>query len=225
MRSAKELRDSLCTIHSSLYTVRMRYRVREKTPESVRAALKEHPELVADLLHARGIEEPGAAAEFLAPDFINHSHDPFLLLDMDSAVERVLRAARGKEKVAVWSDYDCDGIPGGVMLTQFLREIGCAVTHYIPHRHEEGYGLNEEVIAELAEGGVTLMLTVDLGTTDREPIAFAREKGVDVIVTDHHLVSGELPDALVLNPKRGNYPFPHLCGSGVAWKLVQAVLS
>ncbi len=202
-----------------------RYRVREKAPHRVRAALKEHPELVADLLHARGIAEPTEAAAFLAPDFLAHSHDPFLLLDMDAAVERVMRAARDTEKVVVWSDYDCDGIPGGVMLSQFLRELGCSVEHYIPHRHEEGYGLNEAGLAELAGKGVTLILTVDLGTTDRAPVAFAREKGIDVIITDHHLPSGELPEALVLNPKRGGYPFAHLCGSGVAWKLVQAILS
>ena len=208
-----------------------RYRVREKTPPSVRDALKAHTEVVADLLYARGICEPEAAAAFLSPHYEAHAHDPFLLPDMKEVVERVYAAARAGERVAVWSDYDCDGIPGGVMLAQFFSAIGCVVEHYIPHRHAEGYGLNEEGIAELAKRGVTLIVTVDLGTTDRAPIAFARTKGIEVIVTDHHLVSGELPDALVLNPKRppaqagGTYPFAHLCGSGVAWKLLQGLLA
>src|SRR5207253_2479624 len=112
----------------------------------------------------------------------------------------------------VWSDYDADGVPGGVMLAEFLRTIGLFVRHYIPHRHREGYGLNKEGIDELAGDGITLIITVDLGTTEHENILYAKEKGMDVIVTDHHLVSaGEnLPLAFaVLNPKRpdSKYPF------------------
>ncbi len=192
------------------------YRVRERM----------HEELVQDLLLARGVAVE-QSADFLSPSFEGHSHDPFLMPDMEAAVARILAAAKAGEKISVWSDYDCDGIPGGVMLSEFLRGMGLPVRHYIPHRHDEGYGLNVEGIAGLAGEGITLIITVDLGTTDREPIAFARQKGVDVIVTDHHLPSGELPDALILNPKRAGsrYPFQHLCGSGVAWKLVQAILS
>lgn len=192
------------------------YRLRERM----------HEDLVRDLLLARGIGE-GEAADFLKPSFEGHSHDPFLMPDMEAAVLRVFAARKAGEKVAVWSDYDCDGIPGGVLLSEFLRGMGLYVRHYIPHRHEEGYGLNVDGIAALAEEGITLIVTVDLGTTDRAPISFARSKGIDVIVTDHHLPAGDLPDALILNPKRADsrYPFPHLCGSGVAWKLVQAILS
>lgn len=195
-----------------------RYRVRERA----------HEELIPDLLHARGIVDTEEAGRFLTPDFERDSHDPFLLPGMEVAVERVRAAVARGEKVAVWSDYDCDGIPGGVMLAQFLRQLGLTVRHYIPHRHEEGYGLNVDGIEELAQTGVTLIITVDLGTTDHEPIAFAKTKNIDVIVTDHHLVSGPLPDALaIINPKRpdSKYSFDGLCGAGVAWKLVQGVLA
>ena len=219
-----------------------------------RVRVREHDELVVDLLHARGIVEKHDQEKFLEPDFLRDSHDPFLLPDMERAVERVIAAQKNNEKVCVWSDYDCDGIPGGVMLSQFLRGIGLTVVHYIPHRHKEGYGLNEEGIQELAEQGVTLIITIDLGTTEHEAIAFAKQKGIDVIVTDHHEVLASsyatsdpiasytggsvssaahdsafsLPPAFaVLNPKRpdSKYPFDGLCGAGVAWKLVQGILA
>lgn len=204
---------------SPVYTMGMKsYRVRERLA----------PEFLEDLLIARGITDEGEKQKFLSPDFIRDSHDPFLLPDMEKAVERIIAAAKNGEQTAVWSDYDCDGIPGGVMLAEFLRAIGMPVRHYIPHRHEEGYGLNIEGIEELAGQGITLIITVDLGTTDHVPIVYAREKGVEVIVTDHHLVSSaDTPAFALINPKRNDsrYPFPHLCGSGVAWKLVQAILS
>lgn len=194
------------------------YRVRPRT----------HDELLFDLLTARGVVGKTEQEEFLAPDFARDSHDPMLLPDMGKAVDRVIAAQKNNEVVCVWSDYDCDGIPGGVMLSNFLRSVGLQVVHYIPHRHEEGYGLNKQGIDEIAEKKVTLMITVDLGTTEHENTAYAKEKGIDVIVTDHHLVSGELPDTFaVINPKRpdSHYPFDGLCGAGVAWKLVQGVLA
>lgn len=196
-----------------------KYRVRERA----------HEELIPDLLHARGMVDDAEVARFLDPDFDRESHDPFLLPDMEKAVDRILCAKVQGEKIAVWSDYDCDGIPGGVLLTEFLRDIGLAVRHYIPHRHAEGYGLNVGGLAELQSEGVTLVITVDLGTTEHESIAFANDQGIDVIVTDHHLVQSleTLPPAFaVINPKRqdSTYPFDGLCGAGVAWKLVQGVL-
>ncbi len=208
------------------------YRVRERL----------HEELLPHLMLARGVGESEHDA-FLTPDFERDSHDPFLLPDMGKAVERIIAAKNSGEKIAVWSDYDCDGIPGGVLLIDFFRSIGVTAAHYIPDRHAEGYGLNNDGLAELAAQGVTLVITVDLGTTDVEPITFANSKGIDVIVTDHHLVlpaegasrspSGEdasagllLPPAYaVINPKRpdSHYPFDGLCGAGVAWKLAQAI--
>src|SRR6185312_14775976 len=147
-----------------------------------------HEDLLTDLLMARGINSKDIAEQFLTPEFDRDSHDPFLLPDMEKAVDRLQIAAKNNELIAVWSDYDCDGIPGGVLLTEFFRSIGMQVRHYIPHRHEEGYGLNDEGLTELAEQGVKLIVTVDLGTTDVEPIAHAKKLGIDVIVTDHHIV-------------------------------------
>lgn len=187
-----------------------------------------HDDLVSHLLLARGIAPEGHDA-FLNPDFDRDSHDPYLLPDMQAAVERLFFARERGETVAVWSDYDCDGIPGGVLLAQFFRTMGLKVVHYIPHRHKEGYGLNIDGLDELVAQGVTLVVTVDLGTTEVDQIAYANSKGVDTIVTDHHLVQADnpLPKALALiNPKRpdSKYPFDGLCGAGVAWKLVQAIL-
>src|ERR1700733_1338283 len=193
------------------------YRVRERLHEN----LTEH------LLLSRGILEQDFDA-FLEPDFLRDSHDPFLLPGMDAAVDRILSALKNNEVVCVWSDYDADGIPGGVMLADFLRSLGLAVIHYIPHRHKEGYGLNREGIDEISAQKVSLMITVDLGTTEVEQIAYAKTKGINTIITDHHLEPDVLPEALALiNPKlkSSRYPFDGLCGSGVAWKLVQAILS
>src|SRR3989344_529691 len=159
------------------------YRLRERL----------HDELLYDLLYSRGIEGEQDIKNFLEPDFVRDSGDPFLLPDMGVAVELLLFAKKSGEQVAVWSDYDCDGIPGGVMLTEFLRAVGFTVRHYIPHRHTEGYGLNDEGLAELAEIGVKVIITVDLGTTEHEPIAFANKKGIDVIVTDHHQMTHSPP--------------------------------
>ena len=189
---------------------------------------RQHPNLLDDLLLARGVVGEEAVKHFLNPDFERDSHDPFLLPDMEKAVERILLAKKNNEVVCVWSDYDCDGIPGGVMLTQFLRTIGLTVTHYIPHRHKEGYGLNVEGIDSLKEKNVSLMITIDLGTTEHERILYAKEKGIEVIVIDHHIVQeGEhVPALAFINPKRpdSKYPFDGLSGAGVAWKLVQAIL-
>ncbi len=203
--------------HVSIILAEMKsYRVRERL----------HENLLQHLLLSRGVEER-AHADFLSPDFERDSHDPFLLPDMEKAVDRILAAKKNDEHVAVWSDYDADGIPGGVMLSEFLRRIPLRVTHYIPHRHTEGYGLNNEGLDELAQTGVTLIITVDLGTTEIAGIAHAREAGIDIIVTDHHLEPDILPDAYALiNPKlrSSRYPFDGLCGAGVAWKLVQGLL-
>src|SRR3989344_3352849 len=150
------------------------YRLRERL----------HENLLDDILLSRGIA-PEHHEQFLNPDFERDSHDPFLLPDMEQAVERIMSEKKNDEKVAVWSDYDCDGIPGGVMLAEFLRDIGLSVTHYIPHRHEEGYGLNKEGLDELSAQGVALIITVDLGTTDHECVSHTKNKKIDVIITDH----------------------------------------
>ena len=193
------------------------YRVRDRL----------HENLLEHLMFARGIDTLDHAA-FLNPDFERDSHDPYLLPDMEKAVDRILAAKKNNEHVAVWSDYDADGIPGGVMLSEFLRVMGLRVTHYIPHRHKEGYGLNVDGIEELKGANVSLVVTVDLGTTEVVHIAHAQTLGIDIIVTDHHLEPDVLPDVFALiNPKlkSSKYPFDGLCGAGVAWKLVQALLA
>jgi len=193
------------------------YRVRERL----------HDNLLEHLMLARGVA-PEGFADFLEPDYLAHSHDPFLLPGMEAAVDRIIAAIKSNEPVCVWSDYDADGVPGGVMLAGFLRDMGLKVRHYIPHRHKEGYGLNIEGLQELAEQGHKLVITCDLGTTEIEQIAYANTKGIDVIVTDHHLEPAVLPEAFaIINPKlsTSKYPFDGLCGAGVAWKLVQGVLS
>ena len=120
-----------------------KYALRETAPKSVHDSLLEYPEIVRDLLHVRGVSTSSEAQEFLQPSFEKHSHDPFQLPDMEVAVERILFAIERGEKIAIWSDYDCDGIPGGSMLHDFFKLIGYNnFVNYIPHRHTEGYGLN-----------------------------------------------------------------------------------
>jgi single-stranded-DNA-specific exonuclease len=206
-----------------------RYTVRQKAPKDVHDALAEHPEVVRDLLHTRGVSDAKSAIEFLYPSFERESHDPMKLPGMSAAVDRILHAIAGNEKICIWSDYDCDGIPGGALLHDFFKLIGYNnFINYIPHRHLEGYGLNERGLSDVKKEGVTLVITVDSGITDVAPVAHANSLGLDVIVTDHHLPGPELPPALaVINPKLvgSEYTFDGLCGTGVAWKLVQAILS
>ena len=180
-----------------------------------------HP-IVDRLLKERKIDNPDA---FLNPVY-DERPDPFLMCDMDKAVERVLKGIEKGEKIAAWTDYDCDGIPAGALLSDFFKTIEYPVRSYIPER-SEGYGLNKDGIQKLKDEGVALIVTADCGITDVEEVAFAKSIGVDVIVSDHHLPQEKLPDAIaVLNPHRVDceYPFKELCGTGVAFKLVEALI-
>ncbi|OGG56684.1 single-stranded-DNA-specific exonuclease RecJ [Candidatus Kaiserbacteria bacterium RIFCSPHIGHO2_02_FULL_55_20] len=183
-------------------------------------------DLVVRLLAKRGISDAAEVSAFLNPDYELHTHDPFLLHGMDVAVARLSSAIEKNERIAVYADFDCDGIPGAALLSDLFNKIGYENFEvYLPHRDREGYGFHAEAIEALAARGVKLIITVDVGTTAIDAVAYAKEKGVDVIVTDHHEISGELPDAVaVLNPKIAPYPFPHLCGAAVAFKLAQALL-
>ena len=179
------------------------------------------------LLKQRGIEKEVDVQAFLTPDYDEHRHDPWLLHDMEAAVDRILLAIANQEKIVVYSDYDCDGIPGGVVLHDFFKAIGYEnFQNYIPHRHFEGFGLNEAAITKLSEADTSLIITVDCGVGDTEAVTIANEKGVDVIITDHHEPGETLPPAVaVVNPKVGDsYPFKELCGAAVAFKLVEALL-
>lgn len=197
---------------------------------TLRSELDAHDDLTASLLARRGILTKEDAEKFLNPSYDSHIYDPFLMTDMRRAARRFADAILSGEKIVVWSDYDCDGIPGGVLLHDFLAKAGANFENYIPHRHDEGYGMNVGGIEKLAkESGVKLIVTVDSGITDVAPVARANELGIDVIVTDHHLPGEKLPDAFaVVNPNaraEETYPFHGLCGSGVAWKLVCATLA
>jgi single-stranded-DNA-specific exonuclease len=197
---------------------------------SVRSELSSFDDLVSALLSRRGIATKEEAEKFLNPSYEKDLHDPFLMVDMEKAATRLARAIVSGEKIAIWSDYDCDGIPGGTLLHDFFKKAGADFENYVPHRHLEGYGMNEKGIEKLAESGTKLIVTVDSGITDVEPIKRANELGVEVIVTDHHLPSEKgLPPAFaVLNPNARadeTYPFKSLCGSAVAWKLVCATLA
>jgi len=197
--------------------------------DTLRKELAEHDDLTAALLARRGITTKEEAEKFLNPSYSEHLHDPFLMIDMHKAAERFARAILSGEQIVVWSDYDCDGIPGAVLLHDFLRKAGANFENYIPHRHLEGYGMNIGGIEKLARDGTKLIVTVDSGITDVIPIARANELGMAVIVTDHHLPQEKLPGAFaVLNPNARadeTYPYKSLCGSSVAWKLVCATLA
>lgn len=197
--------------------------------EKLRDELAAYDDFTAALLARRGITTASDAQAFLAPSYDEHIHDPMLMTDMPRAAERLARAISNKEKITVWSDYDCDGIPGGVVLHDFLKKASADFTNYIPHRHEEGYGVNIPGIEKLAQAGTKLIVTVDVGIVDNDAVARANELGMEVIVTDHHLPSGDLPPAYaVVDPKARadeTYPFKELCGGGIAWKLACATLA
>ena len=182
--------------------------------------------LLTRLLVNRGITTTEAAYAFLHPDYVEHLHDPFLMHDMERAVVRVFEAIEAKQSIVVYADYDCDGIPGAVILSDFLAKLGHTNFYvYIPDRHEEGYGLNKEAVERFIGEKANLIVTIDLGTSDIDTIALATANGIDVIVTDHHLPHEQLPRAYaIVNPKLGSYPEPMLCGSGVMFKFVQAFL-
>jgi single-stranded-DNA-specific exonuclease len=183
-----------------------------------------YAELIETLLEKRGIR--GALVQsFLEPDYARDTHDPFLMPDMERAVARLFSGLEAGERIAVYADFDCDGIPGAAILHDLLRKLGHVNFEvYIPHRDREGYGFHAEAVQELAARGTSLIVTVDVGVTAVDTVAFAKRLGVDVIVTDHHEL-GPLPEAFaILNPKIKGYPFPHLCGAGVAFKLAQAVM-
>ena len=183
-------------------------------------------ELMRTLLARRGVEKDEDVAAFLCPDYAVHTHSPLLLMGMEAAIARLFAAMSGGERIAIYGDFDCDGIPGAAVLYDTFQKIGYEnVEVYIPHRDREGYGVHIAALDTLAGHGVSLVITVDVGTTAIEPVRYAKSVGIDVIVTDHHEVKEVLPEAVaIINPKLGEYPFPDLCGAAVAWKLACALL-
>lgn len=181
--------------------------------------------LTARLLASRGLTEPKDAIEFLH-DGLDTLSDPFIMADMDKAVERIRRAIESGERTAVYGDYDVDGLTSTCLITTYLRSKGLFCEPYIPERLTEGYGVNEEALRHFKELGVSLIITVDCGVTASAQAELARELGMDMVITDHHECSGELPVAnAVVDPHRPDcpYPFKGLAGVGVAFKLVCAL--
>jgi single-stranded-DNA-specific exonuclease len=183
------------------------------------------PAVVSKILINRGIHTREDARKFFKPVW-EDLYDPFLIKDMDKAVDRLARAVEGKERILIYGDYDVDGITSVSLLYLFIRELGGDVGFYIPDRLREGYGLSAAGVTQAAADGASLLVTVDCGITGVEEIRMARTLGLDVIVSDHHEQANVLPEAAaILNPKRNDcpYPFKELAGVGVAFKLVQAM--
>ena len=182
-----------------------------------------HPAL-GSLLLERGIRDAAAARRFFHPQ-LSELHDPFLMNDMQTAVERINKALAGKERILVYGDYDVDGCTAVALVYKFLRQFCSNIDYYIPDRYEEGYGISKKGIDFAAATGVRLIIVLDCGIKAIEEIRYAREKGIDFIICDHHVPDSELPDAVaILNPKRtdNRYPDTNLSGCGVGFKLMQA---
>jgi single-stranded-DNA-specific exonuclease len=204
------------------------YQIRKVLNESERKPLLKYSPTLSHLLFHRGIKDSESAQHFIEPNYEVHNHDPFLLKDAEKASQRIIDAIKKGQKIAIYADYDADGIPGASIWHSFFTKIGYAnFIVYIPHRHDEGFGLNIEAVEQLAKDKADLIVTVDCGITDILPSARAKELGVDLIITDHHEPKAELPNAFAVidhRQKDCNYPDKNICGSAVAYKLIQAIL-
>ena len=181
--------------------------------------------LLAHILINRGYGDGDKARRFLQPR-LSHLYEPSLLPNLARAAERISSTLVNEERIVLYGDYDVDGISSLALLKQCLAYLGKEVDYYIPHRLEEGYGLNMDALRSLKAQGANLIITVDCGTTALEEAAYARRQGMDLIITDHHECGDNLPECLALiNPKLPNstYPFRHLSGVGVAFKLAWAL--
>ncbi len=204
-----------------------RWRIHEPR-EEIRDRLVEelgiHP-VIAQILINRDIRNSDEARRYLYPS-LKDLHNPFLMKDMKTGVDRVIRSILGGEKVSVFGDYDIDGITSVALLFKFLSQIHDKVIHYIPDRVDEGYGLNRQAIDQLSREGVKLIITVDCGTSDYDEVTYARSLGIDTVILDHHEVPDEIPDAVaVVNPNRRDCPFPfkQLAGVGIVFNFLIAL--
>ena len=176
------------------------------------------------ILKKRGITDPADIEEYMSPT-PRRTYDPFLMKGMDEASDMIIEYARGRRRICVYGDYDCDGVTSVSLMMTLLGELAADAWYYIPSRFEEGYGLNKKAIDRIAERGTQLIITVDNGCVAFDEVAYIKENGMAVIVTDHHNVDTQSPDCIMLDPKQtdDDYPFSFLCGCGVAFKLAQAV--
>ena len=180
--------------------------------------------VLAELLVQRGVTTFNQARSFFRPD-LNNLYDPFLMKDMDKAVERLHKAISSRERILVYGDYDVDGCTAVALVYKFLLQFYSNIDYYIPDRYEEGYGVSRKAIEQAKERGIKLIIVLDCGIKANEEIAFAKSLGIDFIICDHHVPDEEMPPAVaILNPKRADttYPFHHLSGCGVGFKFMQA---
>ncbi len=204
-----------------------RWRVQHVIPNDISQELSDFSPLLRQMLYNRGYEDRESAAAFIEGR-VTFDRDPFLIKGMDVAIERLHRAVVSGEKVAVYGDYDVDGVTSTALMVEFLTGLGVEVRPYIPDRFDEGYGLNDEAMRKLAGEGVGLVITVDCGVRAVGEVGLANELGMDVIVSDHHHPGAELPPAVaVIDPKQADdiYPEKYLAGVGLAYKLAQAYLA
>lgn len=181
---------------------------------------------IAKILNARNITDMNSVKKYFSDEY-EEGYDPFLMHDMQKAVDRINEAIENEEKILVYGDYDADGITSTVLLVETLISMGANVSSYIPNRFEEGYGPNKEAFTKIIDSGITLIITVDNGIAGVEEVDLANELGCDVIVTDHHKIQDTIPNAYaIIHPEHpeGNYPFKKLAGVGVAFKLAHALL-
>lgn len=204
---------------------RYRWNLLPPAPESYLANISAFPPLIAQLLYNRGVREPAQLEPFITADK-RLSGDPSLLPDMHLAIGRIYRALLSGENIAVYGDFDADGITGTALLVEGLSRLGGRVTPYIPHRLTEGYGLKTTALENLRNRGISLVISVDCGITALAEVKKAKRRGLDIVITDHHTPLAEIPSAVaIVNPKRidSSYPFTELTGAGVAIKLLQAL--
>ena len=195
-------------------------------PDDIDEQLKDFPPYIRQILFNRGIRDINSAVDYLNATY--PSHDPFILLDMDKAVTRLLEAIDRKEGIVIYGDYDVDGVTATALMVLVLQKYGANVHRFIPNRFDEGYGLNNDAIAMLADSGAKVILTVDCGIRSPREADFAREKGIDLIISDHHHPKDELPQAFaIVCPKREDDPYPYkdLAGVGLAYKIAQALFT
>ncbi len=219
-------RNEIMTETSEFQPIARRWRVQPKIPRDVDAALSDFSPLMRQLLYNRGFMDSGSAAGFIAGT-VNFPTKPNLLKSMEVAVQRLHDAVINSERIAVYGDYDADGVTATALMMGFLSKLGVTPRIYIPNRYDEGYGLNEEAIQVLAEEGTDLVITVDCGVRSLREAALAVELGMAMIITDHHQPGKDLPMAVaVINPKQpgDTYPEKNLAGVGLAFKFAQAYL-
>ncbi len=205
-----------------------KWKIKPQLSQELADKFPEMNQVILQLLYNRGLVSQSAIDIFLGPDYERDQHDPFLFNQMERAVKLIKQAIESGKKIVVYGDYDADGVTSTALMHLTLERLGAQnLSVYIPNRLEEGYGLNETAVKQLAKAGAELIITVDCGITNVEEVKLAKQAGIQVILTDHHLTGKTIPpaDAIICPTVKGEkYPFKNLAGVGVAFKLAQALL-